>query len=97
MSMNDNEGAEEWLKLAEKYIWWKPAKELAPDLLLGHVMNRATWEDQSWVEKHFTAERLRAALRGAAAGVFDPASWHCWHYRLGWTEVPELPRKVLSS
>jgi len=95
MSMDDDPVAEGWLKLAEKYVWWKPAREVAPDFFLGHVMNRATWADQSWVEKHFTAEILRDALRGAAAGVFDPASWHYWHYRLGWAEVPEMPRKVL--
>ncbi|MFA7234926.1 MAG: hypothetical protein WC076_12535 [Terrimicrobiaceae bacterium] len=84
--------------LAEKYVWWKPPDEVLrqPEFFLGHVMNRATWEDQGLLERYFPAVRLRAVLREAEAGIFDPASWHYWHYRLGWTDVPALPRKNLS-
>jgi predicted transcriptional regulator of viral defense system len=82
--------------LAQRYIWWEPAEKTIQNFprFLSHAMNLATWEDQTWLETHFPASFLRAALSIAPAGTFTPRSWNYWHVRLGMRPSP-LPQKQI--
>jgi len=79
--------------LASKYIWWKPAQEavIFERRLLAQVMNIGTFEDIQAVEREVGEDRLREALKGAECGEFNARSWAYWHYRLGLSEVGNLP------
>ena len=81
--------------IATRVAWWKaPVDVLAnPDDFLCRVMAFGLWSDTTYVIEVFGEDALRQALRFAPAGVFDPASWHYWHYRLGIGEIPELPKR----
>jgi len=81
--------------IARGVVWWEPPDVTLSDQddLLCRVMSRGSWEDVQHVEKVFGEEALRSALCHAKPGVFDPASWHYWHYRLGIEPVPELPKR----
>jgi hypothetical protein len=82
--------------IAREVVWWESPEVTLSDQggFLCRVMVLGTWEDIQRVEKVFGEEALRAALHHARPGVFDPASWHYWHYRLGIEPVPELPKRT---
>lgn len=81
--------------IAKRVSWWKaPAEAVAnTDDFLCRVMTFGLWSDVDYVAKLFGDDALRMALNHAPAGVFDPPSWHYWHYRLGFDQVPEMPRR----
>jgi hypothetical protein len=81
--------------IARRVAWWKtPTEALAnTDDFLCRVMTFGLWTDVISVAIVFGDDALRRALKQAPAGVFDPRSWHYWHYRLGFDEVPELPKR----
>jgi hypothetical protein len=83
--------------IARRVTWWKsPTEALAnPDDFLCRVMAFGLWSDAVYVVEMFGEDAFRQALRHASAGVFDPASWHYWHYRLGRGTVPDLPQRDL--
>jgi hypothetical protein len=82
--------------IARRVAWWKtPAEALAnTDDFLCRVMTFGLWADVTYVARMFGDDAMRRALRQAPAGVFDPPSWHYWHYRLGFAQVPELPKRA---
>ncbi|MGH8018918.1 MAG: hypothetical protein ACREIA_11600 [Opitutaceae bacterium] len=84
--------------IARRVVWWKPPSEALADHddFLCRVMVFGTWDDAAFVIGSLGEEAMRHALRHAPAGLFDPASWHYWHHRLGFHEVPELPRRALA-
>jgi len=79
--------------IARRVAWWKtPAEALAnTNDFLCRVMTFGLWTDVTYVARMFGDEAMRQALNRAPAGVFDPPSWHYWHYRLGFDQVPDLP------
>jgi len=81
--------------IAKRVAWWKtPAEALAnTNDFLCRVMALGLWADVTYVARMFGDDAMRQALNQAPAGVFDPASWHYWHYRLGFDRVPSLPRR----
>ena len=81
--------------IARRVAWWKtPAEALAnTNDFLCRVMTFGLWGDVTYVAKMFGDDAMRQALNQASAGVFDPPSWHYWHYRLGYDQVPGLPRR----
>jgi hypothetical protein len=95
------EHEEEILKqLARKYIWWKSPEEAldSPQRIIAQVMNLGDYEDVQLLANQLGDEALRKALRDAEAGQFNERSWAYWHYRLGLSElrdVPPLPVRVL--
>jgi hypothetical protein len=84
--------------IAREVVWWEPPEVTLSDQndFLCRVMVLGTWEDVQHVEKVFGEEALRAALIHSRPGVFDPASWYYWHYRLGFEHVPELPKRTFA-
>jgi len=86
-------------KLARRYIWWEPPAKTLANLprFLAHAMNLATWEDQVWLETHFSRDRLRMALQRAPVGTFTARSWNFWHVRLGTRSIPRLPQKDIPA
>ncbi len=82
--------------IAREVVWWDPPQVTLSDQndFLCRVMALGTWKDMQHVEKVFGEEALREALRRSRPGVFDPASWHYWHYRLEIGPVPELPKRT---
>jgi hypothetical protein len=85
---------EELLKLlARKYIWWKSAEEAlrTPQRIIAQVMNLGDYTDVQALAKQLGDEPLRQAITHAESGQFSERSWHYWHYRLGLTEVDEIP------
>jgi len=81
--------------IAKRVAWWKtPEEALAnADDFLCRVMTFGLWTDVKSVAMVFGEDALRRALKQAPVGVFDPPSWHYWHYRLGFDHVPELPKR----
>jgi hypothetical protein len=84
--------------IARRVAWWKtPAEALAnTDDFLCRVMTFGLWSDVAYVGRMFGDDALRRALQNAPAGVFDPPSWHYWHYRLGFDQVPGLPKRTFQ-
>ena len=83
--------------IAKRVAWWKtPSEALADtDEFLCRVMTFGLWSDVTYVARMVGDDAMRHALKQAPAGIFDPPSWHYWHYRLGFDLVPELPRREL--
>lgn len=83
--------------IAKRVVWWKsPTDVLAnPNDFLCRVMVFGLWSDSHYVIGLLGEDAFRHALRQAPPGVFDPASWHYWHYRLGFDQIPKLPERVL--
>jgi hypothetical protein len=81
--------------IARRVTWWKtPVEALAnTNDFLCRVMTFGLWRDVTYVAEMFGDDAMRQALNQAPAGVFDPPSWHYWHYRLGYDQVPGLPRR----
>jgi len=81
--------------IAKRVLWWKPPAESLANLndFLCRVMALGLWEDWVYVIKKFGEDSLRVALKTAPPGVFDPRSWHYWHYRFGYSEVPAMPKR----
>jgi len=92
---------EEILKqLPRRYIWWKsPERALrSPQRIIAQVMNLGDYEDVQLLANQLGDEALRKALKNAEAGQFNGRSWAYWHYRLGLSElrdVPPMPVRVL--
>ena len=84
--------------IARRVTWWKtPGEAVAnTDEFLCRVMVFGLWSDASYIVDNFGEDAFRAALRRAPPGVFDPASWHYWHHRLGIGKVPPLPTRQLT-
>ena len=80
-------------RIARGVVWWEPPEATIADQdnFLCRVMARGFWEDVQYTKNMYGEEAFRTALRHAKPGVFDPASWHYWHHRLGFDSVPELP------
>ena len=85
-------------RIAREVVWWEPPEVTMSDEndFLCRVMVRGAWEDVQDLEKAYGEEAFRRALQHARPGVFDPASWHYWHYRLGEDPVPELPKRTFD-
>jgi hypothetical protein len=86
-------------RVAERCVWWLPPERAVRrlDHFLACAMTHGSWEDIGIVKNRFSAERLAEALHHAPPGIFDPASWHYWHRVLGFSEVPELPRRRIPG
>jgi hypothetical protein len=82
-------------RIARGVVWWEaPEATLADqDNFLNRVMARGFWEEMKFVEKFYGEDALRKALKSSKPGVFDLASWHYWHHRLGFDSVPERPAR----
>lgn len=81
--------------IARRVAWWKnPAEAVAnTNDFLCRVMTFGLWKDVTYVSRMFGDDAMRRALMHAPAGVFDQPSWHYWHYRLGFDQVPSLPKR----
>ena len=90
------ESAKQLEIIARRVAWWKtPAEALAnTNDFLCRVMTYGLWTDVACVARMFGDDAMRRALKQAPAGVFDPPSWHYWHYRLGFNQVPGLPKRA---
>lgn len=80
-------------ELARKYIWWKSPEEAlrTPQRIIAQVMNLGDYEDVQFLANRLGEEPFREALREAEAGQFSERSWIYWHYRLGLSEVGDVP------
>lgn len=83
--------------IAKRVAWWKSPEETLADSsdFLCRVMTLGDWNDVTYVLGIFGENNFKTALQTAKPGIFDPASWHYWHWRLGLILNPELPRRVL--
>jgi len=90
------ESAKQLEIIARRVAWWKtPAEALAnTNDFLCRVMTYGLWTDVACVARMFGDDAMRRALKQAPAGVFDPPSWHYWHYRRGFNQVPGLPKRA---
>lgn len=94
----DDGRREEWLKLARKYVWWQTPEEACrdPDRVIVQVMTLGVFRDVRWMVEVLGEERLRAVIRRAKGGQFDPRSWAYWNYTLGLARpgaLPPVPQK----
>jgi hypothetical protein len=82
-------------RIARGVVWWEPPETTIADQnnFLCRVMARGFWEEAKFVEKVYGENAFREALENAKPGVFDLASWHYWHHRLGFDSVPERPTR----
>jgi len=79
--------------LASKYIWWKTPEEAVamPERVIAQVMNIGDYFDVQKLVSQVGDEVLRDVLMHAEAGQFNERSWAYWHYRLGLSEVDQVP------
>jgi hypothetical protein len=85
--------------VARRVCWWEDAATTLANtpLFLCRVMVFGTWDDACLALEHYGEEAFRRALGAAPPGLFDPRSWHYWHYRLGVLPVPDLPQRVIPA
>lgn len=85
----------ELLHVARRMVWFKPPEETLRDpvLLLCHAMTYGTPRDLAVVRRCFDDDALRATLRAAHPGIFDPRSWTYWHVVLDMQPTPPLPTR----
>ncbi len=78
---------------ASKYIWWKTPEEalLMPDRVIAQVMNMGDYADVQALAAQVGDTVLREVLTHAEAGQFNERSWAYWHYRLGLSDVDQIP------
>jgi len=78
---------------ASKYIWWKSVDEALsqPERVVAQIMNIGDFDDIQNLETLLGAEVLAHVLIHAEIGQFTPRSWSYWHYRLGLSDVDEVP------
>jgi hypothetical protein len=79
--------------MASKYIWWKtPEEALAmPERVIAQVMNIGDYDDVLALEAVVSEADLAQVLAHAQADQFSARSWTFWHYRLGLSEVGQVP------
>jgi len=79
--------------LARKYIWWKTPEEAMrmPERVIAQVMNIGDYSDVQALASQVGNQALREALIHAQAGQFNERSWAYWHYRLGLSNVDQVP------
>jgi len=79
--------------LARKYIWWKTPEEAMrmPERVIAQVMNIGDYSDVQALASQVGDQALRAALIHAQAGQFNKRSWAYWHYRLGLSDLDQVP------
>ena len=86
--------SQEFLKpLARRYVWWKTPDEAVamPERVIAQVMNIGDYSDVQALVSQVGEEILREILIHAEAGQFDERSWAYWHYRLGLSDVDQVP------
>lgn len=78
---------------ASKYIWWKSPEEAVamPERVIAQVMNIGDYSDVQSLASLVGDEVLREVLTRAEAGQFNERSWAYWHYRLGLSNVDQVP------
>lgn len=81
--------------LAERLVWWQPAKRTLrhPARLIAQAMAVGAGADANRVETIFGTEAMRRVLAAAPAGVFDRRRWDYWHLRFGYGRTPPLPAR----
>lgn len=79
--------------LARKYIWWKTPEEAMtmPARVIAQVMNIGDYTDVQTLASQVGDEVLRKVLTHAEAGQFNERSWAYWHYRLGLSDLGQVP------
>ncbi len=79
--------------LARKYIWWKTPEEAVamPERVIAQVMNIGDYADVQSLASQVGDDALRVVLTQAQAGQFNERSWAYWHYRLGLSNVDQVP------
>lgn len=79
--------------LASKYIWWKTPEEAVtmPQRVIAQVMNIGDYTDVQALVALVGDAVLREVLIHAEAGQFNERSWAYWHYRLGLSDVDQVP------
>jgi len=86
--------AQDLLKsLAKKYIWWKTPEEAVsmPGRVIAQVMNIGDYADVQMLVSTVGNEVLREVIRDAEPGQFNERSWTYWHYRLGLSDIDQVP------
>lgn len=80
-------------RLASKYIWWKTPDEAVamPERVIAQVMDIGDYADVQWLVSQVGDAVLRDVLVHAQAGQFGERSWAYWHYRLGLSNVDQVP------
>ncbi|MDP2752472.1 MAG: hypothetical protein Q8O31_07725 [Rhodocyclaceae bacterium] len=78
---------------ASKYIWWKTPDEAVsmPYRVIAQVMNMGDYADVQRLAHQMGDDVLRETLCHAEAGQFNERSWAYWHYRLGLSNVDQVP------
>lgn len=85
------------IPVARRLCWWQTPEEALADSIrfAAQVMTFGNWEDVQKTRAVLGDEHLKQTLHEAPAGVFDPPSWHYWHYVFGIEPIPDLPRRNL--
>jgi hypothetical protein len=91
--------AEALKPFARKYIWWKSPDEAVamPERVIAQVMNIGDYADVQLLVSEVGDEVLREVLAHAQAGQFNERSWAYWHYRLGLSNVGNVPALPVRS
>ena len=89
---------EEFEKIAQRMIWFKPPKEALKDpyTFMAHVMTYGALDDVLAVKKAMGMEAFSEALDKAPSGIMDRKSWVYWHLVTGKSPAPPIPTRKIS-
>jgi len=62
-----------------------------PERVIAQVMDIGDYADVQSLASQVGDDVLREVLAHAQAGQFNARSWAYWHYRLGLSEVDQVP------
>ncbi len=79
--------------LAQRYIWWKTPDEAIryPEHIVAQIMDMGDYADVQMLVKQVGDDVLCKILTNAEIGQFNARSWTYWHYRLGLSELDNIP------
>jgi hypothetical protein len=78
--------------ISQKLIWWKTPAEVSQDELLIKAMEKGSIDCICELWKNLGQDAFLNALRQAKFGDFTEQSWSFWHHRLGFDQVPAMPK-----
>jgi hypothetical protein len=83
------------LSAARRIIWFEKPEEAVADAIrfFAYAVAYGGKADLEVVLRYYTEQDMREALRKAPPGIIPQGKWASWHKRLGFAEVPPMPRR----
>ena len=89
----------ELIDLAKRTIWFEEPEIALKNKIqfLNYLMTYNNLDDIQIALKYYSLQDFKESLESAIAGIFDIKSWTLWHYLLGYSKVPPLPKRAFIT